>query len=248
MAGPLLLLTPQRASSFSPSTLTGLQIWLRADLGVTKDGSNNVSTWVDQSTNAYSFSGTVSTNKPVWVSSDINSKPAMSFSSGKYFKNAVQPISATSHAFTIWLIVNSASLASGPIPFCIGIDSGKNMSMYMNNVANYLNVTVGDATAGAYPPVRASTAFGTDNTWYALSLTYSGGSSTANYQFYNSNATATTVAANNNSVTASGTWIGAYTNGAEPSGDIAEFILTNAVATSTERTNMQAYINARYGL
>ena len=36
---------------FDPSQLSGLKLWLKADTGVTVDGSGNVSSWADQSGN-----------------------------------------------------------------------------------------------------------------------------------------------------------------------------------------------------
>jgi hypothetical protein len=39
------------ATPFSPSDLDSLVLWLKADAGVTKDGSNYVSSWADQSGN-----------------------------------------------------------------------------------------------------------------------------------------------------------------------------------------------------
>lgn len=53
--------------TFNPSALPGLQLWLRADLGVTTDGTGHVTLWLDQSPLAHDVSEPV--NKPVFNAS-----------------------------------------------------------------------------------------------------------------------------------------------------------------------------------
>ena len=63
---------------FSPLSLSGLVLWLRADLGVTLNGGN-VSDWADQSGNGEDFSA-VTDEQPLFVASAINGKPGVDFS------------------------------------------------------------------------------------------------------------------------------------------------------------------------
>jgi hypothetical protein len=63
--------------SFLPTAITGLQLWVRSDLGITKDGSDLVATWADQSGNGRDL--TEATNKPLWVASLINGHAALRF-------------------------------------------------------------------------------------------------------------------------------------------------------------------------
>ena len=44
---------------------TGLNLWFKADTGVTADGSGNVSQWNDQSSNQYISTQSVAASKPV---------------------------------------------------------------------------------------------------------------------------------------------------------------------------------------
>jgi hypothetical protein len=46
---PGMLWTPGGPPPFVPTQVAGCVLWLRADIGVAKDGSNRVSTWSDQS-------------------------------------------------------------------------------------------------------------------------------------------------------------------------------------------------------
>lgn len=63
--------------AFSPTDIANLALWVRSDLGVTKDGSDLVSNWADQSGNGRDL--TEATNKPLWVNSLINGSPAIRF-------------------------------------------------------------------------------------------------------------------------------------------------------------------------
>ncbi len=54
-------------------------LWLKADDGVTADGSNNVSAWADQTGN-YTVTQGTGGSQPTYVASDINGKPALRFS------------------------------------------------------------------------------------------------------------------------------------------------------------------------
>lgn len=58
---------------------TGAIFWYKADAGVTKDGSNLVSGWADQTANHYDVAalGALPTNKPTWVAAAINGLPAL---------------------------------------------------------------------------------------------------------------------------------------------------------------------------
>jgi len=61
-------------SSFSPVSLGGVVLWLRADLGVTVNGSNEVTAWADQS--GLGDSGRIwtppGTDKPAWNATDAS--------------------------------------------------------------------------------------------------------------------------------------------------------------------------------
>ena len=57
---------------------TGPVFWFRADAGVTKDGSNRVSLWGDQSGNGYDVSNSgLSATQPIWTPNAINGLPAL---------------------------------------------------------------------------------------------------------------------------------------------------------------------------
>ena len=57
----------------------GLQLWLKADAGVTTNASGGVTQWADQSPNANNAVQTDDTAAPLWVPNAQNGKPALRF-------------------------------------------------------------------------------------------------------------------------------------------------------------------------
>ena len=93
MNGKLAKLTPEpkyklntigffggaQSSAFLPTDVSGLKCWLKADTGITKDGSDLVSNWADQSGNSNDVAQPTATNQPLWVDSVQNGLPIIRF-------------------------------------------------------------------------------------------------------------------------------------------------------------------------
>lgn len=62
-----------------PPVIGGCKLWLDATKGITKDGSNLVSQWSDQSGNSNHATQGTATNQPLWVTASINSNPSVLF-------------------------------------------------------------------------------------------------------------------------------------------------------------------------
>jgi hypothetical protein len=56
-----------------------IKLWLKADMGITKDANNFVSTWEDQSGQGNNATSSVSTEKPQYVADALNGKPVIHF-------------------------------------------------------------------------------------------------------------------------------------------------------------------------
>jgi hypothetical protein len=66
---------------FVPTDLSNLRQWYKADAGITKDGSDLVSVWADQSGNVVNLNLTsTGANRPIWVDSVVDGKPVVRFS------------------------------------------------------------------------------------------------------------------------------------------------------------------------
>lgn len=62
-----------------PTDIAGCQLWLKADAGITKDGSNYVSQWADQSGNGHNLVQASGVNQPLWVNAQLNGYPSVKF-------------------------------------------------------------------------------------------------------------------------------------------------------------------------
>jgi uncharacterized repeat protein (TIGR03803 family) len=126
----------------SASVSSGLQTWYRADLGVTKDASNNVSQWADLSGNGYHVEQTaVPTQQPQWVAGAVNGQPAVQFVPGNENLQTYSPVNllAGSNDITMMAVVQSPASQSmsgtifnfgsdGNLPYGLGA-SGLNQFM-----------------------------------------------------------------------------------------------------------------------
>ena len=70
-----------RSTTFEPSFVWWLQLWLDADADytITKDGSNKVSQWNDKSGNENHIEQTVWSKMPTWLKNGMNGNPTVDF-------------------------------------------------------------------------------------------------------------------------------------------------------------------------
>jgi len=92
-------------SYVSPIPLANLKLWLKADAGITKDGSNYVSQWDDMSGNGNHAVQSTGGSQPLWVDNQLNGKPVLRFDGIDDFMNSA--ISNVSN-ITIFCVVKSA--------------------------------------------------------------------------------------------------------------------------------------------
>ena len=64
---------------FKPSDVPNLGLWLESGWGITRDGSNAVSAWLDRSANAYNFTQSTGANQPVWTESEFGGNAGLIF-------------------------------------------------------------------------------------------------------------------------------------------------------------------------
>lgn len=68
-------------TSFLPSS-SSLKLWVIASVGITKNATNEVSAWEDQSGNSHHFTQSMDSKRPRWVDGAIAQRPAVSFDGG----------------------------------------------------------------------------------------------------------------------------------------------------------------------
>ncbi len=67
---------------------SGMTLWLKSDDGITKDASNMVHSWADQSGNGFNAAQSDASASPLWVDSVANGKPVVRFDGQKSFLSA----------------------------------------------------------------------------------------------------------------------------------------------------------------
>jgi hypothetical protein len=65
------------AEPWVPTNIGGCVLWLRSDLGVTKDGGNLVSSWADQSGLGNDVTQGNAAKQPLWIDAQLNGYPVI---------------------------------------------------------------------------------------------------------------------------------------------------------------------------
>lgn len=107
----LVLLAP---CGWCQPTTNGLQLWLKVDAGVTKDGDGLVSVWADQSGHANDATQSVASSQPLFVTNAFNGQPAIRFD-GQNDRLNFTPIDASN--FTVFVVfkMTGHKYWSGPL-------------------------------------------------------------------------------------------------------------------------------------
>ena len=242
------------AGAFDPKSITGLTVWLKADAGITKDGSNLVSDWTDQSGNGNNFSQSTAGNKPTYTASAQNGLPAITFDgTNDYMTTAATLTLGTYSAFVVvsrpvWAASTYAGVwghnfsAAGTAGRALGV-TGSALNNWQNNEIF--------SCGNGYGPSQTPYAFGpigtkTNNSYHLISA----GNGTAN-SFVRINRASIARAVVNAAVTSSatsmslGTWYLAATSDFW-NGGIAEVLIYNSVLSAGDITSVENYLRSKW--
>lgn len=221
---------------FLPSSLGGLALWLKADAGVTLDGSNVIA-WADQSGNG---KNATAIEAPTYATNSINGKPALVFAQNAYLTTsnifngsnartiiAAYYIDSVQYSNTVCGQSNEFGQDSGTyflLQSRIDLNSSPYLAGYSDDVSGpaYINQELLLAIADYDGTTARLFKNGTQvNSQSKVYDTYNG-------EFH----------------------IGAFNeNGTiyeRFGGKIAEVIVYNRVLTTTERQQVETYLNAKY--
>lgn len=241
-----LAILPAHAQTLTVTN--NLQLWLRADAGVTTSGTN-VTGWADQTTNANHASQGTAAAQPTLVTNALNGKPVVRFDGTNDFMS----------------IPDSASLDFGTGDFSI---------FAVFNQTNNINAAYGYGLLygkfGGSSPFAGATVFlnlngdgvVTFRTSSAFSLNSTSGFDDLKTRVWEFARAGTTLSERINAVThASGTTpvvdldnanpalIGGQAGNVQPfRGDLAEFLIYNTNLSATERQDINEYLFAKYAI
>jgi len=250
-----------RGVLFSPASLSGLSLWLKADAGVTLSGSN-VTAWADQSGNGFNAIGNVVDGvNPTFVSNVRNGKPALRFgSNGDATVLRTAPTTfGNSGEFTIFTVYqyNDADniwaelISKGDL----ATSEGSQFSISPRFISSY------------DPELSAFGVMGDDYNWTFLyqnpastswAIVCGTQSVTNNSQKYFVNGSLASESASVGAINQLNIEIGIGNSGSNStpssassggySGDLAEVIFYNRAVTNTERQQVEAYLNTKYAI
>jgi len=236
------------SAPFSPSDLSGLSMWLKADAGVTLLGSN-VTAWADQSGNGRN--ATPVDISPTYNSSDLNGKPTISLSSVAGGTNKSLQISGNPMG------------ASGATAFVVNYVDPE---VFGDNANGALLGNFGSAADGSHWPFGLANSvydsFATDSrkddlglpsgitSWNICSV-YSQNNDWKIFcngtEFYSDSSNVYSNAiANDTSL-----YIGMQNNAGSDQifkGKVSEIVFYNRVLTTQQRQQVEAYLNTKYAI
>lgn len=234
-----------------------LQLWFRADAGVTTNGSGNVSTWADQSSNGNDATNLNLSAQPVWIDNALNGLPVVRF-------DGVNDVLST---------INTVNLTNGLSIFIIAKNDVRKdynglfrvySTPFHGSGNSYLEIYWQAGTAGSGNPVYAvnrltgpfSAAVGSNvkpdaNNYYIYDVVAAGSAATQRVQAINSGTSSGTVLPIAPDFAHLGIGYGAAGTGGFGGlldGDIAEVVVFDAALTTFERSQMEGFLADKYGL
>ena len=225
-----------KQTSSSPIPLSGLALWLKADAGVTTSGSN-VTAWADQSGNSKNATAIES---PIYETNSINGKPALVFASNAYLTTAN--------------IFNGTNPRSMFVVYYIDSENPSNTVIGQSNED--------DPEAGTYFMLQSRTDQDSSPYLAGYSDDLSGPSfvnqelllGMADYDGTTArlfkNGTQANFAAKSYNTHNGAFHIGAFSEAGNIlekfSGKISEIVVYNRVLTTTERQQVEGYLNDKY--
>jgi hypothetical protein len=231
-----------------PQRSANLVSWLRADANVVYNGSNQVSSWGDQSSNGYNATQSTSANQPTLVASAINGLPAISFNGTSSILQFPTGFANFSSGASIFIVTKPAATTSSSQFLNLGTGSSNdyNIGIQINSStkAEYFvyNSAGTTATRVAYGTVIGTVAQLLDAVQSGTSATiWTNGLTGVNNASMNSIPTDTSGRTNN--------YLGQGSGGANYfSGYIAEVLIYNTALTTVQRQAVETYLINKYGL
>jgi hypothetical protein len=241
------LLLPSGAQAQSGPPTNNLQLWLKADAGVTTSGSN-VTAWADQSGNGNNATLPATANPPVFVASDpaLNGKPVLQFNVTDFLQltNALDMPGDVSGFVIMRLHSSSIGNYRGIIDQECGAGyPDPNQWMIYADGTSVLQRGDGCGMTYSFNP----SSFAVSNSEY-LELAFVAAGTNVNMYLDNCSFGQDVATA---PITAEGILmrIGArYPSGSSLDADVAELLLYNAGLSDTDRTNVWTYLATKYDL
>ena len=240
---PPVCFAPGQTAGYSPTyapwNQPGCVLALRADLGITPNGST-VSAWADQSGNGNSVAQATPGKQPTYnASGGPNGTPYLNFvnANAQVLAGATNPVASTTNV-TIYIVLQLSSPTTNATAYNIGNSIGASY-LHSANARDFVAIGLVD---------QQDTTNVATSSFEKWTLTYGAGPSAT----LRVNGVAHTLSPNNTSpaAAAAAQYVGAGSNGTTSylQGNIAEIIVFNGVHAAAQIAQNESYLFARYGL
>lgn len=234
-----IIVNPYALNSFRPTDIAGLEFWVRSDLGVTKDGSDLVSSWADQSGNVGRDAVmATAANQPLWVSGLVNGHAGIRFDGTN--DRLVTADFAVAQPFHSFMIFRLLATTTGQRFFYTDNDANDGQPTHMQVVATTPSISIrGNGNGHAVVPLPGGT-----STFHLVQGIHRGNTSRLAV-----NDGALQANANNlGTLAMDGLAIGSGNTANFTNCEFAEVIVYNAEITGADLTKLMSYFQSRYGL
>jgi hypothetical protein len=232
------------SGDFIPTDISGAVLWLRADLGITKDVGDGVSLWEDQSTEGVDYAQSSETLRPLWVDGIANGHPIVRGNgTSEYLSNAVRAVVAGNGDRTVLLVYDPKTNGSESV-FCDG--SRATAGGLFNMDGRSLVSTIGGS--------RTWTNVTADEFNYTITNCEGGSVETCRYRINGgAELTPSLTTTETFDVQAAAALFGMLTTativfGNYSDADIAEIVVYDRSLTSDEEDELNVYAAARYAI
>ncbi|MHB9022786.1 MAG: Ig-like domain-containing protein [Armatimonadota bacterium] len=233
-----------------PST-TNMTLWLKADAGVTYDGSNKVSAWADQSGQGHNLAQGTANLQPVYTTGILNGLPVVRFdgvnnSTGDRMISSAVTLAQQHTIFAVVRVQNILTGCNGtPFSYADITNGASDVEMicfYNSPGVNYFRMRYPDLDTWNHYDMsytRTSPQLMTQRRDSSVAKAYLNGTQVST----NKSTTATF------STTNRGFRLGTHTNSQQClDGDIAEVIVYDAALSDSDRQAVEAYLTAKYDI
>lgn len=223
----------------------GMRLWLKADAGVTRDGSGLVSAWADQSGAGNSLVQDNPPYRPSAVDNVINGRPIVRFAGHSQALQSGGQVVSGPTAFSCFAALKFNSVPDGTYQYLWWNGGNTASSGYGAWISSFKKIRSGWGGSNYYV---GATSVVVPGDWYRVSTVFAGGTGSNNHQMW-INGTSIGTSTNTASNMTGGVFsVGNYGPDASQGfyGDIAEMIIYSRALSDTERLAVENYLGSRW--
>jgi len=245
-------------AGYATAPTTNLVLWVMGEKGVTKNTSNSVSGWADQSGAGQQVTQSVSASQPTWQARALSGQPALQFDGGNDYLTVANSSAINSSgpytAKTVAIVFKTGNNITNRQVLWEQGGSMRGLNLYLYDSKIYVNVW--NVAETSWGPTYASAPV-TANTGYYVELIYDRAGNVVT-GYLNGTSMGSISGVNDLNTHADPNAIGRSSDGTRFhdnstgwnnsyfSGQIAEILLYNTALGTNDRQVLEAYLDNKY--